>query len=173
MFWLILGHGTPRQAISPEGSRPEGTQEIVERRSSASACGPARSHSVAIGRRTEFAQGVAKPRIRGLGRPHHRPAVSRSRIGAGTVRKAAAWPSPTAWIFREATHYRYGVQFSARRAGPLDRSADCPGGRQAETGAASRSGNHSHPAGKPRPEAVAGKKCGAWRSWMTTTSPKW
>ena len=26
---------------------------------------------------------------------------------------------------------------------------------------------------KPRPEAVAGKKCGAWRSWTRSTSPAW
>jgi hypothetical protein len=28
-------------------------------------------------------------------------------------------------------------------------------------------------AGKPRSEAVAGKKCVAWRNWMRNTSPAW
>src|SRR5229473_1506855 len=26
---------------------------------------------------------------------------------------------------------------------------------------------------RPRPEAVAGKKCGAWRNWMRSTSGGW
>ena len=29
------------------------------------------------------------------------------------------------------------------------------------------------PAGKPRPEAVAGKECGAWGNWTRSTSPAW
>ena len=29
------------------------------------------------------------------------------------------------------------------------------------------------PAGKPRSEAVAGKKCGAWRNWMRNPSRAW
>ena len=36
-----------------------------------------------------------------------------------------------------------------------------------------RTGDHTSAAGKPRSEAVAGKKCGAWRSWMRSTLPAW
>ena len=34
-------------------------------------------------------------------------------------------------------------------------------------------GDHPGLARKPRPEAVAGKKCGAWRNWMRSTSNAW
>ena len=42
-----------------------------------------------------------------------------------------------------------------------------------QIGAARGKGNHSHSAAQPRPQAVAGKKCGAWPNSMTTTSPRW
>ena len=47
------------------------------------------------------------------------------------------------------------------------------GGGEAQTGRAGRSGDGSHPASEPRSEAVAGKKCGAWRSWMRSISGAW
>ena len=51
---------------------------------------------------------------------------------------------------------------------PADRRSD-----QAQAGTTSGARNHPGPAGKPRPEAVAGKKCGAWGSWTRSTSPAW
>jgi len=49
---------------------------------------------------------------------------------------------------------------------PLTAQADGTAGgrriRQTATGAARGPGNHPHPAAQPRPQAVAGKKCGAW-----------
>src|SRR6266704_1610724 len=44
---------------------------------------------------------------------------------------------------------------------------------ETQTGSAGGTGNDSGLAGKPRPEAVAGKKCGAWRNWMRSTSGVW
>src|SRR5215831_5799686 len=38
---------------------------------------------------------------------------------------------------------------------------------------ACRARDHPRPAGKPRPEAVAGKTCGAWRNWMRSISGAW
>jgi len=40
-------------------------------------------------------------------------------------------------------------------------------------GAAHRQGDHSAVADPRRPEAVAGKKCGAYQNSMKTTSPRW
>ena len=37
------------------------------------------------------------------------------------------------------------------------------GSRQTQIGSSRRKGNHPHSAARPRPQAVAGKKCGAWR----------
>ena len=34
-------------------------------------------------------------------------------------------------------------------------------------------GDDPHPASEPRTEAVAGKKCGAWRNWMKSISAAW
>jgi hypothetical protein len=58
-------------------------------------------------------------------------------------------------------------------AGTLDGTADRGGGDQAKTGSAGRSRNHTGAARKPRPQAVAGKKCGAWPSWMKSISGNW
>src|SRR5271154_2810389 len=55
----------------------------------------------------------------------------------------------------------------------MDRTAGGGGGRQAATGPTSRQGDHPHTGPPPRPQAVAGKKCGAWPTSMKTTSPRW
>ena len=52
---------------------------------------------------------------------------------------------------------------------PLDHSVNCAGGGQKEVGAESRAGDHSGASPKPRLEAVAGKRCGAWPTWMKST----
>ena len=42
-----------------------------------------------------------------------------------------------------------------------------------QTGSTRGKGNHPDSAARPRPQAVAGKKCGAWPNSMTSTSPRW
>src|SRR5215471_13861739 len=57
--------------------------------------------------------------------------------------------------------------------GALDRAPADRRGGETQTGAAGRTRDHPGPARKPRPEAVAGKKCGAWRNWMKSISDAW
>jgi hypothetical protein len=51
-----------------------------------------------------------------------------------------------------------------------------PGGRgsgKAETGTPRGKRNHPHSLAQPRPQAVAGKKCGSWPISTKTTSRRW
>ena len=73
----------------------------------------------------------------------------------------------------EATHHCGGLLAAAGGAGTLDCTAANRRGDPAQAGSAHRTGDHTSAAGKPRSEAVAGKKCGAWRSWMRSTLPAW
>src|ERR1039457_5552922 len=74
---------------------------------------------------------------------------------------------------REAADHRHGVCRPTRGAGALDRAADRGGGREAETDFQNRTGKRAPVAPEPRPEAVAGKKCGASPNWTRSTSPRW
>src|ERR1035438_4848068 len=65
------------------------------------------------------------------------------------------------------------LQSAATRTGALDGAPADRRGDQTQAGTTSRARNHPGAAGKPRPEAVAGKKCGAWGSWTRSTSPAW
>jgi len=56
------------------------------------------------------------------------------------------------------------VALAARRPRALDGTPADRRGGEAQTGAARGTRDHPCPAGKPRAEAVAGKKCGAWRN---------
>jgi hypothetical protein len=89
------------------------------------------------------------------------------------VRAATAGESGLAGCTAPATDRGAGVWSTAGRPLALDGApADRRSGKT-QTGSASGTGNDSGPAGKPRPEAVAGKKCGAWRNWMRSTSGVW
>src|SRR5487761_756861 len=102
-----------------------------------------------------------------------RRAVSAAGSGAGLARPAPTRRRPRAGSRPATTHRRHGVQRSARGLWPLDGTADCPGGRETQVGAQSRTRDNPGLAPKPRSEAVAGKKCGASLSLMVPTSRRW
>jgi hypothetical protein len=64
----------------------------------------------------------------------------------------------------ESADYCHGVQSGSRRPGPVERAAHRRGGRETKTGSTRRPGDHPHPSSRPRAEAVAGEKAGAWRN---------
>ena len=102
-----------------------------------------------------------------------RPSLPAGRPGWCPLREAAARRGRGAGRQPEAADHRHGLQRSARGPRPLD---GAPGGRrsrEAKTGSASGKGNHPDSAAPPRPQAVAGKKCGAWPNSMKSTSPRW
>ena len=70
-------------------------------------------------------------------------------------------------------HHRHGLQSTARRAGSLDCPLDRRRGLQTQTGRGCETRDNPDLAAKPRVEAVAGKKCGGWRSWTRNTSKRW
>jgi hypothetical protein len=78
------------------------------------------------------------------------PSLRRRRPGAGPLRKATAGSGGLT-----------GRQPGGRRS------------REAQTASASGQGNHPDFVAPPRPQAVAGKKCGASPTSMRTTSPRW
>src|SRR5215471_16241183 len=89
-----------------------------------------------------------------------RPTLSTRRPRTGALRTAPTRESGLAECAGSATHRRAGLRLPAGGAGALDRAfADRRGG-ETQTGAAGRARDHPGPARKPRPEAVAGKKCG-------------
>ena len=69
--------------------------------------------------------------------------------------------------------HRHGVQRPARRPCPLDCASGGAGSCQAATGPTCGKRNHPGFAPPPRPQAVAGKKCGAWPNSTKSTSPRW
>src|SRR5215467_7746528 len=72
-----------------------------------------------------------------------------------------------------ATHRSLGLWSSAGRPLALDRAPTDRRSGKAQTGSARGTRNYPRPAGKPRPKAVAGKKCGAWRNWMRSIASAW
>src|SRR5579863_2410758 len=65
------------------------------------------------------------------------------------------------------------MQQPARGARPLDGPIGGRRSGEAQTGADGRKGSHPHSVAPPRPQAVAGKKCGASRTAMKSMSPRW
>jgi hypothetical protein len=74
---------------------------------------------------------------------------------------------------QKTADHRPGMQQPARGARPLDGPAGCRRGCEAQTGSNSRKRGNPHSAAPPRPQAVAGKKCGASRTSMKSMSPRW
>ena len=76
---------------------------------------------------------------------------------------------------REASgrHRRHGMRAAARRARSLDRSPHRRGGAQTRHCRGHRTRDDSGVAEEPRAQAVAGKKCGACRSWTSSTWRGW
>ena len=103
----------------------------------------------------------------------NRQAVRARRAGASVVRRRTSGQSSGPGPAPEPADYRRGLLATACRAGALDGAAADRRGHQTQTGSARGPRDHSGVAGKPRSEAVAGKKCGAWRSWTRSTSPAW
>ena len=100
--------------------------------------------------------------------PRRRFAGSRSAIDE------AAWPVPClrdrglggggAHGLGQAADHRHGLQRASPWGGAVDGAPDRGARGEAEVGAAGGPRDHSDPAAKPRPQAVAGKTCGAWLS---------
>src|SRR5260370_17413795 len=72
----------------------------------------------------------------------------------------------------EAAHHCHGLQRSAGGSRPVDRATGSRGSREETTGSASGKGNHPGFAAPPRPQAVAGKKSGAWANQITHHTTK-
>lgn len=71
------------------------------------------------------------------------------------------------------TDHRHGLQRSSGRSCPMDGAIGGRGGREEKIGTKSGERDYPHLAPRPRPQAVAGKKCGAWPTSMRTISSKW
>ena len=124
-----------------------------------------------------LAEGMGAPRIAEV-LPMTRqcaiwPGASARRSRTGALRQAAARRGKLAFGQATPAHHRHGLQRSAAGPRPLDGTAGGPRSCQATIGPARRPRDHPHLAAPPRPEAVAGKKCGAFRSSMKLTSPAW
>ena len=73
----------------------------------------------------------------------------------------------------ETAHYRHGMQRPAGGMRPVDGAPGRRGSGEATTGSAGGTRNHPGSAPQPRPQAVAGKKCGAWPNSMKSMSRRW
>ena len=121
------------------------------------------------------------PRLKSLDRfllpqsgPSDRPSLQQRRPGGCAVRQAAARGAAADSGRRpEAAYRRHGLQPAARREVPVGPSGWSP--KRPLNANWSQSGTRDNPdsVAKPRVEAVAGKKCGAWRSWTRPTSKRW
>ena len=74
---------------------------------------------------------------------------------------------------REAAHHRDGLRRPPEGLCPLDSSTGSGTSRKETAGSESRARNHSDSSSQPRPQAVAGKKCGVFRNSMKSTSRRW
>src|ERR1039457_1370161 len=72
-----------------------------------------------------------------------------------------------------AAHRGPGLQSAAGGPGAVDGALAGGGGGEAQAGAGGGTRDGPNPARKPRPETVAGKKCGAWPNSMRNTSRAW
>src|SRR5580692_8734717 len=173
MFGLILGYGAPTQAVPTQGPRQKGTRADAERRHPASARGVAGVGVAAAGCGHQRSESIPDGTVRAAGDPDHRQTISTTWPGAGIVREKADGACGTAGFLRQATDYRHGLQPAAGGTSALDGALDRRGSREAETGPRCGPGNDSDLAPKPRLQAVAGKKCGAWPNSMRNISPRW
>src|SRR5450631_2649061 len=89
MFGVILGHGTPTQAVPVEGSRQERTKARAERRHPAGSRGLAGVIVAATGCGDQRAESISDATFRPAGDPDDRQAISTIRPGAGVVREKA------------------------------------------------------------------------------------
>lgn len=98
-------------------------------------------------------------------------------LGAGTGSRAAgrteASPAQAARCDARGRGGRDGVRVATQRPRKMERGAS-DGGSEA-TRHREEGGTRDDPTSvrRPRAEAVAGKKCGAYRSWTASTSRKW
>src|ERR1039457_5751270 len=122
---------------------------------------------------TVHSGGGSQPRAFGQGSVADRQALPAGRPGSCVVRWRASGQGSGAGSGTAAAHHRGGLLAAAGGTGTLDRTAADRRGDPAQAGSTRRAGDHTSAARKPRSEAVAGKKCGAWRSWMRSTSPAW
>src|SRR5580704_6880230 len=109
MFWLILGHGTPIQAVPLEGSGQERVEANANRRHPASTSGLAGAGVAAPRWGDERPQSIPDGAVRGAGDPDDRQTVSTGRPGTGLVREKASGARGTTEGIRQATNHRHGL----------------------------------------------------------------
>src|SRR5215210_7819077 len=179
MFQPILGYGSRR---SSDSDFQEGSERTWGMAARWRAAGPGRVAGLgapAVGERSERTSDCRRDSADRTGNTEGGTSLGRGWPCPGSVRKAATRSGRTARRQPETADYRHGVQRSTARVCPLDRSSGGAGGGQAETGAKGRKRNNPHTASAPRPQAVAGKKCGAspnlmkitYRRWRTSSKP--
>src|SRR5260370_23915798 len=150
-----------------------GTATLVAERSAAGADGAAGLGSAAASRGADRpASGQERGRDSEVG-VADQPAFSARRSGAGLVRAASAGESGVVGCAASAAHRGAGLWSAAGRPRPLDGAPADRRGGETQTGAARGAGDDPGPAGKPPPEAVAGKKSGERRGRRKSTSPAW
>ena len=159
----ILGYGTPLSIARCFRKRPEHREPVVVLRCATSpgcAAGPGVT-AVGCGADVLGSGGVGRVDRQsgpGVGAP-----LPGRWAGAGAVREGAAGQeAPTGRQYR-ATTRSHGLWRSAGWASALERAAHRHGSHQEEDRSPSGPGNTARLVGKPRAQAVAGKKCGACR----------
>ena len=102
-----------------------------------------------------------------------RVAVSGTWVGGGALRRSAPDAGEVVGRATGIGARCDGLRFTARRLCTLDHPARGRGGETTRDRGASRSRNGASSPREPRAEAVAGKKCGAFRNSTTSTSRRW
>jgi hypothetical protein len=106
-----------------------------------------------------------------LWRPTTSPLVSEPQRGLEAALGDEARPKPSRMLDAKQQADHRGDGLCPAAAGPLamDGGADCAGGNSERHRRQGRARNDPPPADPARAEAVAGKKCGASRSWTRST----
>ena len=161
MFEPILGHvATPHRG---QGI-PTGSERTSAAFASGYSTGPgraARPSARAVVARLNRAGGGPHGSFNPASRATNRPPVPARRIAKRALRKTGTGCGAPPGRIGKAAHHRHGLQSAAPRLCPLDGAVGRRAGRQAKIGAPGRPGDGAGLVAQPRPEAVAGEKCGA------------
>lgn len=172
-FGSYLGHGSPSPAHCSLDERPEGTPRLAEWWYTTSPRGATCLGTVATGQGYKRTTNRRLDSSHPVGHPQGGTSLSARRFATGTLREAATGSGGSIRRQPKTAADCHGLQQPAGRPCPLDCAAGGRGSRKTQTGSQGGKGNHSRSLAQPRPEAVAGKKCGWWPTSMKTTSPKW
>ena len=165
---LLLGMFEPILGRVTTPYRGPGIPSGSERTSPGFACGYSAGESGttgpgagAVGTWLDCAGGGPHRSFNPASRTADRPSVPARRTAQRPLRKAGPGCGAAAGPFRKAAAHRHGLRPAAARLCPLDGPVGRRAGRPEEIGSEGWPGDRARLVAQPRPETVAGKKCGA------------